>query len=128
MFFYVYLFITVVLNIYYYYYLSFVHAFMDYESASKFISTIHNITAQQQFLIGIQEMISRRGGTPTHMFDENLDCLSKLKERVREFQHISDRESGRKLRREWIERERGRQVTVDVNWSCILHKFGCNLE
>jgi hypothetical protein len=89
MFRYVYLFIPVVLNIYYYYYLSFVHAVMDNESASKFISTIHNITAQQQFLIGIQEMISRRSGTPTHMFDETLDCLSKLKEMVREFQHIS---------------------------------------
>jgi hypothetical protein len=91
MFRYVYLFIPVILNIYYYYYLSFVHAVMDNESASKCISTIHNITTQQQFLIGIQEMISRRSGTPTHLFDEILDCLSKLKEMIREFQHISHR-------------------------------------
>jgi hypothetical protein len=101
---------------------------MDNESASKCISTIHNITTQLQFLIGIQEMISRRNGTPTHLFDEILDCLSKLKEMIREFQHIYDRESGRKLRREWLERKRGHQVTVDVNWCCISHKYFCNLE
>jgi hypothetical protein len=73
-------------------------------------------------------MISRRNGTPTHIFDETLHCLAKLKVMVCELQHVSDREAGRKLRREWLERKRGRQVHVDVNWCCICHKSGCTLE
>jgi hypothetical protein len=101
---------------------------MDNEIASRFNSTIHDITNQQQFLTGLQDMISRRSGTPTHMFDETLDILAKLKDMVRDFQHISDREAGRKLRREWLQRQRGRQVSLDINWCCICHKSGCNLE
>jgi hypothetical protein len=101
---------------------------MDNESASKFMSVIHDITALQQFLIGIEDMISRRIGTPIHIFNETLHCLDELKVMVRELQHVSDREAGRKLRREWLERQRGRQVHVDVNWCCICHKSGCTLE
>jgi hypothetical protein len=77
---------------------------MDNESVSKFISMIHDITAQQQFLIRIQDMINRINETPTHIFDETLHCLAMLKTMVREFRHVSDREVDRKLRREWLER------------------------
>lgn len=101
---------------------------MDNEIASRFNSTIQDITNQQQFLTGLQDMITRRSGTPTHMFDETLDILAKLKDMVRHFLHISDREAGRKLRREWLQRQRGRQVSLDINWCCICHKSGCNLE
>jgi hypothetical protein len=55
-------------------------------------------------------------------------CLAKLKEMVREFQHVSDREAGRKLRREWLQRQRGNQVNVDVNSCCIFHKSSITLE
>jgi hypothetical protein len=68
--------------------------------------------SQEQFLIGIQDMISRRTGTPTHLFHDTLQCLAKLKEMVREFRHVSDREAGRKIRREWLQRQRGRQVML----------------
>jgi hypothetical protein len=77
---------------------------MDNESVSKFISTIHDITAQQQFLIGIQDMINRINETPTHIFDEMLHCLAMLKTMVCDFRHVSDREVDRKLQREWLER------------------------
>ena len=101
---------------------------MDNESASKFMSVIHEITALQQFLIDIGNMISRRIGTPIHYFNETLHCLDELKVMVRELQHVSNREAGRKLRREWLKRQRGRQVHVDVNWCCICHNSGCTLE
>ena len=101
---------------------------MDNESLSKFILVIHDIIAQPLFLTGIQDMISRINGTPTHIFDETLHCLDELKVMVHELQHVYDREAGRKLRRKWIERKRGCQVHVDVNWCCIFHKSGCTLE
>jgi hypothetical protein len=101
---------------------------MDNENASKFISALDDITSQEKFLIGIQDMITRRTGTPTHLFHDTLQCLAKLKEMVRAFRHVSDREAGRKIRREWLQRQRGRQVHVDVNWCCICHKSGCILE
>ena len=59
---------------------------------------------------------------------DTLQCLAILKEMVRAFRHVSDREAGRKIRREWLQRQRGRQVHVDVNWCCICHKSGCILE
>lgn len=77
---------------------------MDNENVSKFISTIHDITAQQQFLIGIQDMMNRINETPTHISDETLHCLAKLKTMVHEFRHVSDKQVDRKLRREWLER------------------------
>jgi hypothetical protein len=101
---------------------------MDNETASKFISALHDITSQEQYLIGIQNMISRRNGIPTHIFDDTLQCLAKLKDMIHEYRHISDREARRKLRREWLQRKRGHQVTIDVNWCCICHQSGCILE
>jgi hypothetical protein len=101
---------------------------MDNESLSNFISAIHDITAQQQFLTNIQDMISRINGTPTHIIDGMLHCLVKLKTIVREFQHVSDREVDIKLQREWLERQSGRQVHINVNWCCICHKSSCTLE
>ena len=55
---------------------------MDNENASKFISALEDITSQEKFLIGIQDMITRRTGTPTHLFHDTLQCLAKLKEMV----------------------------------------------
>ena len=101
---------------------------MDNENASMFISALPNITSQEQFLIGIQDMISRRTRTRMHCFHDTLQCLAKLKEMVREFRHVSGKEVGKKIRREWLQRKMGRQVHVDVNWCCICHKFACILE
>jgi hypothetical protein len=101
---------------------------MDNETASKFISTLHDITSQEQYLIGIQNMISRRNGIPTHIFDDTLQCLAKLKDMIHEYRHISYREARRKLRREWLQRKMGHQVTIDVNWCCICHQSSCILE
>jgi hypothetical protein len=87
---------------------------MDNESLSKFILVIHDITAQPLFLTGIQDMISRINGTPTHIFDEMLHCLAKLNAIVCEFQHVYEREADIKLQREWLERQRGRQVHIEI--------------
>ena len=49
-------------------------------------------------------MISRINGTPTHISNETLHCLAKLKTMVHEFRHVFDRDVDKKLQREWLER------------------------
>ena len=45
---------------------------MDNSDASKSISSLHEITHQEQFLHGIKNMITSQHGEPFHLFDDTF--------------------------------------------------------
>ena len=63
------------------------------------------------------------------MFHETLQFLGLLKSHLQFFKHGCQREAGRRLRREWLQRKSGREnIFVDLNWCSACHQSGCRLE
>jgi hypothetical protein len=83
---------------------------MDNSNASKFVSSLHEITQQEQFFHDIQNMITTLHVKPFHLFDETFQFLSMLKEMLHTFLYIFYKEERRKLRREWIQKQHGHEI------------------
>jgi hypothetical protein len=93
---------------------------MDNSNASKFVSSLHEITQQEQFFHDIQNMITTLHVKPFHLFDETFQFLSMLKEMLHTFLFIFYKEERRKLRREWIQKQHGHEIFY-LNWCCACH-------
>jgi len=101
---------------------------MDNPELYIFNSAIRKITMQEDFLLHIQHMITTRGGTPCHIFNDTLRVLSELKETIRYFRYACQREFGRRIRKAWLERQIDFHGRIDLNWCCICHRSGCIFE
>ena len=87
---------------------------MDNLDASKFGSSLHEITQQEYFLQGIQSMFTNLHGEPFNLFDPSLELFSTLKEILHTYMYVCDREAGRNLRKYWLHRQNG-HGQVDLN-------------